>query len=59
MTETVEKIVQVPTVLEKIVVQNTVDPQPYEITKIEEKIVVDTKVKEVIKEVPYIRTEYK
>ena len=59
MTETVEKIVQVPTVMEKVVVQNTVEPEPYEIVKVEEKIVVDTKVKQVVKEVPYIRTEYK
>jgi hypothetical protein len=28
MKEIVEKIVQVPTVIEKIVVQNTVEPQP-------------------------------
>lgn len=49
MTETVEKIVQVPTVLEKIVVQNTVEPQPIEIVRTEQKVVVDTRVKEVVK----------
>jgi hypothetical protein len=34
MTETIEKIVQVPTVIEKIVVQNTIEPQPVEYLKV-------------------------
>lgn len=59
MHETIEKVVQVPTVMEKIVVQNVIEPQPVEIVKIEERIVTDTKVREVVKEVPYIRTEIK
>lgn len=59
MTETIEKIVQVPTVIEKIVVQNTIEPEPVEFVKIEERIVVDTRVKEVVKEVPYITERVK
>ena len=59
MHETIEKVVQVPTVMEKIVVQNVIEPQPVEIVKVEERVVTDTKVREVVKEVPYIRTEIK
>lgn len=44
-----EKIVQVPTVVEKIVIQNTIEPQPVEFVRVEEKLVYDTKIKEVIK----------
>lgn len=45
MHETIEKVVQVPTVMEKIVVQNTIEPQPVEIVKVEERVVIDTKVR--------------
>ena len=55
ITETIEKIVQVPQVIEKIIETKYETVEVKEVVKIEEKIVIDTKIKEVVNEVPYIQ----